>query len=504
MDSTYEESYCVDKNGALLDDLQVISDMVVKGEDVYLVGKDPKRAMLIKTDKWGLPNDSEFVASPALTDSQKIVDLIVGFDKLLPSEFKLTLKDEALGYKEEVKKEPFGIKEEDEENEEDDLILKDEKVYSGNFDENEENRKIQYDENGQFLEDDQSISENDDENEIIEDIDKPLEIEITPKPVEDKIVKKVETREDKLRAKLWENIEKSYADPKKVRTHVKAKQLTYLQSPRVGDRINPFYAEFGRLEEKYGGVPDNKNVMPRTIQFLFKIDGSDASRSYNEKLYKSYLAGTDEAKIALKNAFNGLLNLDTNELAFASRSIEDAVDYCGKHFLEMQVAFTIATLNGNPSPFTNEFGKFVKNNVHLFEDISKVYLMAETAGSELYMADVYNEPAFKNIDMAGLSVAVPGMGNESRGFTDTTFTQGTIDAMQQLRKDAERFRRDHGVDNYFKGVKQVANDEETQREIGGTGLEVRSEEELRMFDSMVALKGERDSMKNEFQILLNA
>ncbi|MCQ2399639.1 MAG: hypothetical protein MJ072_03945, partial [Clostridia bacterium] len=331
--------------------------------------------------------------------------------------------------------------------------------------------------------------------------------------------------EEDIEEKLSAKFEKSFLDPEKVRLHLRAKAYWRevntdkgVLDPDSGKRVLVFDSlsdkELLRVQEKYGPVPADHAYFGRAIQSFLKTDGSLLSQEYNDALYASYVANTDEARTIFENAVKKMLSVDFRELNEALKTDEGTMDYCEKHFLDIQLGWGMSAIKlGNG--FTPEFTKFLNDHKDVLETMGALNLRVNMMAQTAYMADVYNEEAFKDnraqeylynftetAPKEILKAGKPPVYGYPVGATEyrirsesamlNTMFAGEI---EQLAKDAERFPGK----NLITEVKSIDKEgQENRRRIGEGELVERKAEEHKTFDAPVVKTGKKYTTEDEY------
>ena len=100
-----------------------------------------------------------------------------------------------------------------------------------------------------------------------------------------------------------ENLEKRLNDPKEV--------IYFNTLNEISNRISKQEKIFQNLIKKFGSIPSDKNIMPRSFIYGLKPEDNEKSRKYNEKLYKLYLEDPDKV---LYQRYKRILDFDPSIL----------------------------------------------------------------------------------------------------------------------------------------------------------------------------------------------
>ncbi|MCQ2399850.1 MAG: hypothetical protein MJ072_05030, partial [Clostridia bacterium] len=214
----------------------------------------------------------------------------------------------------------------------------------------------------------------------------------------------------------------------------------------------------------------------------------------------SYKEGTDEAKKIFQNALKNMLNINLTELYKASQSVADSLEYIDRHFVEIEAAYDIKGIMANGHALSPEFEQFVTNNMAIIETISGIRDKVDMASSNMFMAGVYDSPAFKDPSSVGFVFGLPD-GNNMLKLISTTSRAEQVDEDIRILADAS-VRLGGSVLTDKKSVDPEGKEiPKKLSELDGEHLSDRKKEDYALFRDPVVMSGSNYNRIYEYRRL---
>ncbi|MBR4496168.1 MAG: hypothetical protein IKP12_03455 [Acholeplasmatales bacterium] len=177
-----------------------------------------------------------------------------------------------------------------------------------------------------------------------------------------------------------ENLEKRLNDPKEV--------IYFNTLNEISNRISKQEKIFQNLIKKFGSIPSDKNIMPRSFIYGLKPEDNEKSRKYNEKLYKLYLEDPDKV---LYQRYKRILDFDPSILLKIKDDKQKILDFYLENQALCEDAFVVSsTLTDSFVHLNPNLRKIVKYISKEVESLSHPLMVYKWNRGETYMTFPYN------------------------------------------------------------------------------------------------------------------